>query len=385
MTRPGFPPGLARGNGYIQPEDNMPENTELFSALNVGGLTLPNRIAVSPMCQYSCEDGFATDWHLVHLGSRAVGGAALVMVEASAVSPEGRITPGDMGFWKDEHVAKHRQIVEFAHTQGAKMGIQLAHAGRKASMSAPWTAERVMSPEEGGWTNVMAPSAIPFAAHYAQPVALDAAGIRQVIAAFGAAAARAKQAGFDVVEIHSAHGYLLHEFLSPLSNQRTDEYGGSFVNRIRLLTEVVEAVRREWNGTLFVRISATDWAEGGWSIDESVELAKELKARGVDLIDVSSGGLVGGVHIPAGPGYQTPFAARIRKEAGILTGAVGFIVDPAQADHIIRTEQADLVLLAREMLRDPYWPLHAAAHLGKKGQWPAQYLRAAPAGSTARS
>jgi 2,4-dienoyl-CoA reductase-like NADH-dependent reductase (Old Yellow Enzyme family) len=336
------------------------------------------------MCQYSCDDGFATDWHLVHLGSRAVGGASLVIVEASAVSPEGRITPGDMGFWKDEHIAKHRQIVDFAHTQGAAIGIQLAHAGRKASMNVPWKTERLLEPGEGGWKNIAAPSAIPFAPHFGQPVPLNAAGIRKVIADFTAAARRARTAGFDVVEIHSAHGYLLHEFLSPLSNHRDDEYGGSFENRIRLLSEVVESVKNEWTGPLFVRISATDWVDGGWSIDEAVELAKRLRTLGVDLIDVSSGGLSPAAQIPAGPGFQTPFAARIRKEAGIATGAVGFIIDPAQADHIIRTGQADLVLLAREMLRDPYWPLHAAEHLGRKASWPAQYLRAAPQGSSAR-
>jgi 2,4-dienoyl-CoA reductase-like NADH-dependent reductase (Old Yellow Enzyme family) len=358
---------------------------DLFSPLTIRGMELPHRIVVSPMCQYSSEDGFATDWHLVHLGSRATGGAALAIVEASAVVPEGRITPNDMGFWKDEHIAKHRQIVNFAHSQGTLMGIQLAHAGRKASMSVPWTPERLMGPDEGGWTNVMAPSAIPFSPTYAQPHALDTAGIKKITEAFRAAARRAIQAGFDVIEVHAAHGYLLHEFASPLSNHRTDEYGGSFENRIRLLTQVVDAVRQEWAKTLFVRISATDWTEGGWSIEDSVELSKVLKTHGVDLIDVSSGGLVPAAKIPAGPGYQTPFAARIRREAGILTGAVGFIVDPAQADHIIRNEQADLVLLAREMLRDPYWPVHAAEHLERKMSWPKQYLRAAPSGSPPRS
>jgi 2,4-dienoyl-CoA reductase-like NADH-dependent reductase (Old Yellow Enzyme family) len=357
---------------------------ELFSPLTVGSIELSNRIAVSPMCQYSCEDGFATDWHLVHLGSRAVGGAALIIVEASAVLPEGRITPGDMGFWKDEHIAKHRQIVDFVHTQAARIGIQLAHAGRKASMTVPWVPEQRVTPDQGGWDNVMAPSAIAFAPNYSQPHALDVAGIHSVAQAFQAAAKRAKTAGFDVVEIHAAHGYLIHEFLSPLSNRRTDNYGGSLENRARILTETVTAVRSEWSGPLFVRISATDWVEGGWDIDESVELSKMLKALGVDLIDVSSGGTVPNAKIPAGPGFQTPFAARIRKEAGILTGAVGFITDPAQADHIIRTEQADLVLLAREFLRDPYFPLHAAQHLHKKTTWPNQYLRAAPSGSTGR-
>jgi 2,4-dienoyl-CoA reductase-like NADH-dependent reductase (Old Yellow Enzyme family) len=357
---------------------------DLFSPLTIRGMELPHRIVVSPMCQYSSTDGFATDWHLVHLGSRATGGAALVIVEASAVTPEGRITPGDLGFWKDEHIAKHKQIVDFAHSQGAFMGIQLAHAGRKASMSVPWNPERVMEPHEGGWTNVMAPSPIPFSPTYPKPQALDAAGIDKVVEHFRAAARRAIAAGYDVIEIHGAHGYLLHEFASPLSNHRTDEYGGSFENRVRLHIRIVDAVRQVWTKPLFIRISATDWAEGGWSIEDSVELSKVLKDHGVDLVDVSSGGLVPNVKIPAGPGYQTPFAHRIRREAGILTGAVGFIIDPAQADHVIRNEQADLVLLAREMLRDPYWPLHAAEHLEKKISWPKQYLRAAPSGSPPR-
>ncbi len=358
----------------------------LFTPLAIGGITLPNRITVSPMCQYSSDDGFASDWHLVHLGSRAVGGAALVFVEATGVSPEGRITPGDMGLWKDEHIAKLRQIVTFAHTQGAYLGIQLAHAGRKASMHKPWEPEGVVAQQDGGWT-VVAPSAIPFSPTYAQPQALDAAGIRKVIDDFAAAARRALEAGFDVVEIHSAHGYLMHQFLSPLSNQRSDRYGGSFENRIRLLTEVVDAVRAEWPTPrpLFVRISATDWVDGGWSLDESVELAKVLKEHRVDLIDCSSGGMVPYAQIPAGPGFQTPFAARIRQEASIPTGAVGFITDAAQADHIIRTGQADMVLIAREFLRDPYWPMHAAIKLGRQCSAPAQYLRSVPAGSVMRT
>ena len=362
----------------------MNEIPNLFSPLTIGGVILPNRIVVSPMCQYSSADGFAHDWHLVHLGSRAVGGAGLVFVEATAVSPEGRITPADMGLWKDEQIEKLGQIVNFAHSQGARVGIQLAHAGRKASMSRPWEPEGVIAPDHGGWTNVVAPSAIPFSANYARPAGLDAGGIRKITSDFAASAKRARQAGFDVIEIHSAHGYLLHEFLSPLSNHRDDQYGGAFENRIRLLTEVVAAVRTEWRGPLFVRISATDWAEGGWSLDQSVELASSIKDRGVDLIDVSSGGLLPGIKIPAGPGYQTPFAAEIRRAAGIRTGAVGFITDPAQADQIIRTGQADLVLLAREMLRDPYWPMHAAALLGHRVSSPVQYLRAAPPGSVAR-
>ncbi len=331
------------------------------------------------MCQYSSRDGFATDWHLVHLGSRAVGGAGLIFVEATAVSPEGRITPGDMGLWSDSHIDKLRQIVDFAHTQGAHMGIQLAHAGRKASMRVPWEPQGVVPPQEGGWTNVMAPSPAAFSPAYPTPVELNDAGIQKVIEDYTAATRRAKRAGFDVVEIHAAHGYLLHEFYSPLSNHRTDGYGGTFDNRIRLLTEVTAAVRNEWPGPLFVRISASDWTEGGWDIADSVALSKELKALDVDLIDVSSGGNVATAKIPAGPGYQTPFAERIRREAGIATGAVGFIIDPAQADHIVRTGQADIVLIAREMLRDPYWPLHAAERMGRPASWPVQYLRAAPA------
>ena len=365
----------------------MTEPAHLFSPLSLRNVALPNRIVVSPMCQYSSEDGFATDWHLVHLGSRAVGGAGLVIVEATAVSPEGRITPSDLGIWKDEHIEKLSRITDFVHSQGAYAGIQLAHAGRKASMSRPWDEERLVPPEEGGWTNVVAPSAIAFAPHYATPHELDQEGIAAIVASFASATHRAISAGFDLVEIHSAHGYLLHEFLSPLSNRRKDEYGGSFENRSRLLLEVTEAVRGKWPDTLplFVRISATDWAEGGWDIAESLKLVELLKERGVDAIDVSSGGLIPQARIPIGPGFQTPFAERIRREGWMQTAAVGMITDPAQADHIIRTGQADLVLLARELLRDPYWPLHAAARLGKRASWPPQYLRAASPGSTARS
>lgn len=361
--------------------------TNLFSPYALGSLSLSNRIVVSPMCQYSSTDGFANDWHLVHLGSRAVGGAGLVMVEATAVSPEGRITPSDLGLWKDEHIAKLKQISDFAHAQGAYIGIQLAHAGRKASMSVPWEEERLIAPQDGGWMNVVAPSAVPFADKYAHPVALDRAGIRRVVEAFAAAARRAVQAGFDAVEIHSAHGYLLHSFLSPLSNRREDDYGGSFENRIRLLLEVVDVVRKEMPAklALMVRISATDWAEGGWDIDQSVALAKVLKTNQVDLMDISSGGLVPYAKIPAGSGFQTPFAERIRREAGVPTGAVGFITGAAQADHIIRTGQADIVLIAREFLRDPYWPLQAAVEVHQKIAWPKQYLRAAAAGTTRRN
>lgn len=354
--------------------------------MTLRGVTLANRIAVSPMCQYSCEDGFATDWHLVHLGSRAVGGAGLVITEASAVLPEGRITPNDLGIWKDEHIGPFARIVKFLHAQGAHAGIQLAHAGRKASMQRPWQGERLLSPAEGGWANVAAPSALPFNEHYAKPQALDAAGIAAVKQAFLLATHRALTAGFDVIELHAAHGYLFHEFLSPLSNQRTDEYGGTFENRIRLLVETTEAVRGilpEYT-PLFVRISATDWVEGGWDVDQSVALARILKHHGADLIDTSSGGNISGASIPTGPGYQVPFAERIRREADVATSAVGLITSPEQADQIIRTGQADLVLLAREMLRDPYWPLRAAEELHADMAWPAQYLRAAHRTTSAR-
>jgi 2,4-dienoyl-CoA reductase-like NADH-dependent reductase (Old Yellow Enzyme family) len=358
----------------------MPEITHLFSPLQLRELTLPNRIFVSPMCQYSSDDGFASDWHLVHLGSRSVGGAALVIMEATAVTPEGRISPGDNGIWKDEHIAKLRQITDFAHTQGGRIGVQLAHAGRKASMSRPWDGpEHTVEAANGGWPDdVLAPSALRFSEKYPLPKALDKAGILRVVEAFKAATVRAEKAGFDVVEIHAAHGYLLHEFYSPLSNQRTDEYGGSFENRVRLLLDVVETVRATWpkSKPLFVRISATDWTEGGWDVEQSVALAKLLKGLGVDLLDCSSGGNVL-AQIPVGPGYQTEFSAQIRRETGITTGAVGMITGAEQADHIVRTGQADAVLLAREMLRDPYWPLHAAETLKQQTSWPPQYLRAA--------
>ncbi len=356
----------------------MTQPADLFSPITLSQVTFRNRIVVSPMCQYSSENGFANNWHLVHLGARAAGGAALVFTEATAVSPEGRITPNDLGIYLDDHVAKLTEIVKFIHGQESLAGIQLAHAGRKASMSRPWDKERLLTPAEGGWANVAAPSDIPFSPAYAQPHALDLAGIEKVKSDFLSAAQRARKAGFDVLEIHAAHGYLLHEFLSPLSNHRTDQYGGSFRNRIRFLVELSTLLRTEWTGPLFVRISATDWVpEGGWDIDQSVELSKALKAVGVDLIDVSSGALIPHVSMPVGPGYQTPFAERIRREAGIATGAVGMITEPVQADHIIRTGQADVVLLAREMLRDPYWPLHAAQALKKENRWPPQYARAA--------
>ena len=350
---------------------------KLFTPLKLRDIELKNRIAVSPMCQYSAEDGFANDWHLVHLGSRAVGGAGLVMVEATAVSPEGRITPDDLGIWKDEHITQLKRIVDFIEEQGSVAGIQIAHAGRKASVSSPWNGGRFLSEEEGGWQTV-APSAMPFSEGDRLPHALTPEGIENVIIDFHAAALRAQEAGFKVLEIHAAHGYLLHEFLSPLSNLRTDGYGGSFENRIRFLLEVTEAVRKAWpeNYPLFVRISATDWVEGGWTASDSVHLALALKERGVDLIDCSTGGNIPNVHIPAGPDYQVEFAEAVRKGADIKTGAVGIITEALQADRIVAGERADLVLLAREFLRDPYFPLHAARELGAEITWPVQYQRA---------
>jgi 2,4-dienoyl-CoA reductase-like NADH-dependent reductase (Old Yellow Enzyme family) len=338
------------------------------------------------MCQYSSTDGFANDWHFVHLGSRAVGGAALVLTEAAAVLPEGRISPQDLGIWSDDHIEPLSRITRFIHEQGSNAGMQLAHAGRKASTRRPWEGDGTVPEAEGGWQKVLAPSAIRFNEKYPEPHELDRQGIGEVVRAFGEAARRARLAGFHVIEIHAAHGYLLHEFLSPLTNQRQDEYGGSLENRMRIVFEAVAAVRSEWPEQLplFVRISCTDWTDGGWDIEQSIELSRRLKPLGVDLMDCSSGGNIARVKIPLGPGYQTRFAERIRREAGILTGAVGLITSPAQADHILRTEQADLVVLARAMLRDPYWPLTAARELGRKMRWPAQYLRAAPEGSEAR-
>ena len=358
----------------------------LFSPYQLRSVTFPNRIGVSPMCQYSSHDGFASDWHLVHLGSRAQGGAGLVILEASAVTPEGRISSGDLGIWKDEHIPALERIAKFIHTQGARAGIQLAHAGRKGSMTPPFTGERLLTAEEGAWTPI-APSPIAFSPQYAVPEALDQQGIDHLIAAFGRAAQRALTAGFDLVEIHAAHGYLLHEFYSPLSNQRTDTYGGSFENRTRLLLQVVDEVRRVWPGhlPLFVRISASDWTEGGWTIDDSVQLSRLLREHGVDLIDCSSGGNVDHAKIPVAPGYQVDFAARIRNEAAIATAAVGMITEPTQANGIIDKGQADLVFMAREMLRDPYWPVHAAAVLSESATWPQQYLRAATPHSQPRA
>lgn len=357
----------------------------LFDTLQLRHVVLKNRIGIPPMCQYSAHDGMASDWHFVHYGTRAVGGAALMIVEATAVLPEGRISPGDLGLWDDRHIGPLARIIAFAREQGCVAAVQLAHAGRKAGVGLGWQKQRTLSAEEGGWI-ASAPSAISFGEGYVVPRELDEAGIRKVIAAFIAAARRAREAGFETVEIHAAHGYLLHQFLSPLSNRRTDAWGGSFENRTRLVREVVAAVRAEWPERLplLIRLSATDWVEGGWSADETVELCRILKGLGVDLVDVSTAGLVPTAQIPVGSGFQTEFAARIHHEAGIPTAAVGLITTPAQADHIVRSGQADMVLLGREILRNPYWPLTAAQELGQTAAWPRQYLRAAPAGSSAR-
>lgn len=352
---------------------------KLFSSFTLRDLFFRNRIFVSPMCQYSSVDGVPNTWHLVHLGSRAVGGAALVMVEASGVSPEGRISPYDLGIWSDAQRDAFRPIVQFIKEQGAVPGIQLAHAGRKASTDAPWLGGGPLPPGKGNWQPV-APSALPFTPAHALPRALTKTEIETVVRQFAEAAQRAQAAGFDVVEIHMAHGYLLHEFLSPLSNQRSDEFGGSLENRARMPLMTARAVREVWPEHLpvFVRISASDWVSGGWDIVQSVQLAKWLKDAGIDLIDCSSGGLVANAKIPAGPGYQVTFAATIRAQAGIATGAVGFITEPYQAEQIVATGQADVVLLARELLRHPYWPLDAAQRLDADIVWPKQYLRAKP-------
>jgi 2,4-dienoyl-CoA reductase-like NADH-dependent reductase (Old Yellow Enzyme family) len=359
--------------------------SHLFDELQIRDVLLRNRIVVSPMCQYSSSDGFANDWHLVHLGSRAVGGASLAFTEACAVTSEGRISPQDLGIWKDEHVEPLARITRFLREQGTVPGIQLAHAGRKASTPPPWEPPGFIPESRGGWKPV-APSPISFSETYALPQALDADGIQRVIKAFVDAAVRALRAGFEVIEIHSAHGYLLHEFLSPLANHRMDSYGGSFENRTRLLREVVSAVRRVWpeRSPLFVRISATDWKQGGWDVDQSVALAEQFIPLGVDLIDCSSGGIVAGVQIPARPGYQVPFADEIRQRTGIMTGAVGMITSAAQADNILGEDKADIVLLAREFLRQPYWPLMVGHELGFPVSWPIQYLRAAPDGTPPR-
>jgi 2,4-dienoyl-CoA reductase-like NADH-dependent reductase (Old Yellow Enzyme family) len=350
--------------------------SKLFSPLAIKNISLKNRIVMSPMCQYTAKDGFTNDWHLVHLGSRATGGAGLIFTEATAVSPEGRISPGDIGLWNDEHIPGLKRIVSFIHHQGSVAGIQLAHAGRKASCAVPLEGGKQLDEKHGGWQTV-GPGNIPFTAGERTPESLNKKGIDKVIADFKAAAGRALAAGFKVAEIHSAHGYLLHEFLSPLSNKRTDEYGGSFENRTRLLCQVTNAVRSVWTDEypLFVRISATDWTEGGWTIDESVKLAHKLKEVGVDLVDCSSGGNVYNARIPLNPGYQVPFSEAIRK-TGIMTGAVGLITTASQAELILQEEKADLVFLGRKLLRNPYFALHAARELGDEITWPVQYLRA---------
>jgi 2,4-dienoyl-CoA reductase-like NADH-dependent reductase (Old Yellow Enzyme family) len=353
--------------------------SELFKPLRLRGVTFKHRIFVSPMCQYSSEDGLPTDWHFVHLGSRAVGGAALVMVEATAVCPEGRISPTDSGLWSPAHAAAFARITAFVRAQGAVPGIQLAHAGRKASTAVPWLGTGRLTPAEGGW-ETLAPSAVAFADNYPTPHAMSLREIDTVVAQFEEAARLSLAAGFDVVELHFAHGYLVHEFLSPLSNQRTDEYGGSLENRLRLPLRIARAVRAIWppEKPLFVRVSATDWVDGGWDLPGTIALARGLRELGVDLLDCSSGGNAAHAKIPVGPGYQVPFAAAVRKEVGMPTGAVGLITDAKQAEAIVASGQADAVFLARQLLRDPYWPLHAAHELGADITWPKQYERAKP-------
>lgn len=354
--------------------DRTAPDIDLLSPLTIRGVTLRNRIAVSPMCQYCAVDGLADDWHLVHLGSRAVGGAGLIFVEATGVTAQGRITPGDMGLWSEAHVEPLARIARFLKRMGSVPAIQLAHAGRKASTKVPWEGGAQLKPAEGAWETI-APSAIPFYEGDTPPRELDEAGIQEVIAAFRSATERAIVAGFEVIELHAAHGYLLHEFLSPLSNHRTDQYGGSLENRIRLVLEVATAMRQTLDDQtpLFVRISATDWVEGGWDLEQSIVLSRELKTRGVDLIDTSSGALVPHAKIPVGKNYQVPLSAAIREQAGILTGAVGLITEPAQANEIITSGEADLVLLGREMLREPYWALKAQQSLNQEPSWPTQY------------
>lgn len=363
------PAGMA-----ISFHDRGVPDVDILSPLTMRGVTFRNRVVMSPMCMYSAQDGFANDFHLVHLGSRAMGGVGLVIVEATAVTAGGRITPGDVGLWKDEHVEPLARIVRFLEAQGAVPGIQLAHAGRKASTDLPWTGGAALKPAEGGWT-VVGPSPVPFQEGDPVPAALDEAGIEGTIQAWEAAARRALTAGFKVIELHAAHGYLLHEFLSPISNQRTDQYGGSLENRMRFVLQVAERLRAliPEQLPLFVRISATDWVKEGWTIDESVVLAQRLKALGVDLLDVSSGGTTHDAKIPVAKGYQVPFAKRIREEADIPTGAVGMITDTEFADDIVTSGEADLVFLARELLREPYWALKAQHTLGEDPAWPVQY------------
>ncbi len=369
-------PATVTQAGYADARhDREVPEIDLLSPLTIRGITFRNRIVMAPMCQYSAKDGFANDWHLVHLGSRASGGLGLVIVEATAVTPEGRISPGDLGIWSDEHIEPLARIVRFIHSQGAVAGIQLAHAGRKASTDLPWKGGKSLNtPAEGGWP-VIGPSAIPFQEGDPVPTALDEAGIQGVIDAFESAASRALQAGFKVLEIHAAHGYLLHEFLSPLSNKREDQYGGSLENRMRLVLQVAERLRAIMPEELplFVRISATDWVDGGWDIEQSVELSRRLKAVGVDLMDISSGALVPHARIPVGKGYQVPFARRIREEAEIRTGAVGLITDPEHANEIITGGDANMVFIGRELLREPYWALRAQQILDGEPCWPIQY------------
>jgi len=351
----------------------------LFSPLRLRELVFKNRIFVSPMCQYSAVDGMPTDWHLVHLGSRAIGGAALVMTEATAVSPEGRITPFDTGIWSREQAAVFRKIAGFIRQQGAVAGIQIAHAGRKASTDVPWRGGKPLDTGNGGWQPI-APSPVPFAEGYAVPREMMEADMERVRKEFAAAACRGREAGFEVIEVHMAHGYLLHEFLSPLTNKRTDACGGSLENRLRFPVSVARAVREEWPERLpvLVRVSAMDWVEGGWDLPQTIALARELRKIGIDMVDCSSGGAVPDAKIPAVPGFQTPFAAAVRREAGIATGAVGLITEPAQAEQIVSTGLADAIMIGREFLRDPYWPLHAARSLGVDIPWPSQYERAKP-------
>ena len=356
-----------------------PLASHLFSPLTLRGTTFRNRVFVSPMCEYSAVDGVPQDWHLVHLGSFARGGAGLVLTEATAVTPEGRISPADTGIWNDEQADAWQRIVAFIRDQEAVPGIQLAHAGRKASTARPWEGGGYVSPGDGGWDDVVAPSSVAFGTLPA-PGELSVDDIAAVVRAFGEAARRADAVGFEVAEVHAAHGYLLHEFLSPLSNRRTDSYGGSFENRIRIVLEVVDAVRAAWpeDRPVFVRLSVTDWVDGGWTADDTVALAAVLREHGVDLVDCSSGGTSPDASIPVGPGYQVPFASRVRREAGLPTGAVGMITEPQQAEKVIAAGDADAVLLGRALLRDPHWPLRAAHELGAEVRWPPQYLRAKP-------
>ncbi|MBL7700103.1 MAG: NADPH dehydrogenase NamA [Chitinophagaceae bacterium] len=350
---------------------------KLFEPLRIKDVEFKNRIVVSPMCEYSSEDGFANDWHLVHLGTRAIGGAALVFTEATAVSPEGRISPWDLGIWKDEHIEFLTRIVNFIHRHDSIAGTQLAHAGRKASVDTPWRGGKVLSDEDGGW-DMLAPSAVPFREGERVPQELSVDEIRKVIEDFREAAARALKCGFKVVEIHAAHGYLINEFFSPVSNLRTDSYGGSFENRIRIVFEIIEAVQQVWpkSHPLFVRISASEWSDRGWNVDDSVRLAKLLKQKGVDLVDCSSGGNVYRAKIELGPMYQVPFAEKVKKEADIRTGAVGLITTAQQCEEILQSGKADMIFLARQLLRDPYFPLRAAKEMGVDVKWPDQYLRA---------